>query len=161
MGRKGWAACKSGWGTGRNGWAVGKSVGASKRRRTPARTDGADGEEPYDRTTQWVRGIDGGSGNDLLKGLIKVGAIDILIVLYKFQIGVTCQVVSFEQDKAFAFEGKGVFVELIEKEDTICDLDGEFRVFREVMMTKVAETAVDDGVGDIGFYVIEPVVVRL
>ena len=68
---------------------------------------------------------------------------------------------AFEEDEAFAFEGEGVFVQLVEEEDTVGDLDGELRVFRAAVVAEVVEAAVDDGVGDLRFYVVEPVVFGL
>ena len=78
------------------------------------------------------------SGDDLLKALVELGAINIFIVFYKFQIGVAGEIVAFKENEAFAFKGESVFIELVEEEDAVGDLDREFRVFRDVMAAEIA-----------------------
>ena len=101
------------------------------------------------------------SGDDLLEGLGEFGVVDVFVVLCEFEVGVTGEVVAFEVDEAFAFDGEGVFVELVEEEDAVGDLDNKFGVCVCILESEVLETAVDDGVGDGGFYVVEPVVFGL
>jgi hypothetical protein len=57
--------------------------------------------------------------------------------------------VPFKQDKALAFEGKGILVQLVEKENTIGDLDGKLRVFSDIVMTEIPQATIDDAVGDL------------
>ena len=78
--------------------------------------------------------------NNLLESLVELGAVDVAIVFYKFQIGVAGQIMAFEQDKPLTFKGQGILVQLIEIKDTVGDLDGKFRVFRNVMMPEIAQT---------------------
>jgi len=78
------------------------------------------------------------SCDDLLKGLVELGTIDILVVFHKFQVGVAGEVMAFKENEAFAFEGEGVLIELVEKEDAVGDLDREFRVFRDIVVSQIA-----------------------
>ena len=78
------------------------------------------------------------SGDDLLEAGAEFGAVDVLVVLYEFEVGITGQVVAFEKDETFAFEGEGVLVELIEIKDAVGDLNGEFGVFHDIVMTEIA-----------------------
>ena len=67
----------------------------------------------------------------------------------------------FKQDETLAFESKGVLVQLVEKENTIGDLDGKLGVFGDIMMTEITQAAIDDGIGDLRFDVVEPVIFGL
>src|ERR1700722_9150598 len=101
------------------------------------------------------------SGYDLLEAGAEFGAVDVLVVLYEFEISVTGQVMAFEKDETLAFEGEGVLVELIEIKDAVGDLNGEFGVFHDIVMTEIAKASIDDGIGDVGFDIVEPIVFRL
>jgi hypothetical protein len=101
------------------------------------------------------------SGNNLLERLIEVGGVDIFIILYEFQIGIAGQVVPFEQDETFTFESESIFVKLIEKEDAVGNLDSKFRVLHNIVMPEIAKAVIDDGIGDLRFYIVEPIVFRL
>jgi len=68
---------------------------------------------------------------------------------------------ALEPDQVFALDGEGVFIQLVEVEDAVGDLDDEFGVFGVGVEAEVMPTTIDNGIGDLGFYVVEPVVFRL